>query len=48
MGRLEDTIAYVFQLCGGIGMFFSFTEVRFGPGATTQYLIPSNRTPYMH
>lgn len=25
--KLEDTIDYAFKLCGGIGMFFSFTEV---------------------
>ncbi|XP_055381052.1 tetraspanin-13 [Condylostylus longicornis] len=25
--KLEDKINYAFQLCGGIGLFFSFTEV---------------------
>lgn len=27
MQKLEDTIDYAFKLCGGIGLFFSFTEV---------------------
>lgn len=27
--KLEDTISYAFKLCGGIGMFFSFTEVSY-------------------
>lgn len=26
--KLEDVIDYAFKLCGGIGLFFSFTEVR--------------------
>jgi tetraspanin-13/31 len=28
MGKLQSTINYAFKLCGGIGLFFSFTEVR--------------------
>uniref|UniRef100_A0A2A4K358 Tetraspanin n=1 Tax=Heliothis virescens TaxID=7102 RepID=A0A2A4K358_HELVI len=27
MGKLKETIDYAFKLCGGIGLFFSFTEV---------------------
>lgn len=27
MDRLQSTINYAFKLCGGIGLFFSFTEV---------------------
>ncbi|XP_058806125.1 tetraspanin-13 [Phymastichus coffea] len=27
MGKLQSTIDYAFKLCGGIGLFFSFTEV---------------------
>lgn len=27
LSTLENTISYVFGLCGGIGLFFSFTEV---------------------
>lgn len=27
MEKLESTISYAFRLCGGIGLFFSFTEV---------------------
>lgn len=27
MGKLKQTIDYAFKLCGGIGLFFSFTEV---------------------
>ncbi|XP_023718324.1 tetraspanin-13 isoform X1 [Cryptotermes secundus] len=27
MGKLQSTINYAFKLCGGIGLFFSFTEV---------------------
>lgn len=26
---LEDKIDYAFKLCGGLGIFFSFTEVKF-------------------
>ncbi|XP_063893485.1 tetraspanin-13 isoform X2 [Helicoverpa armigera] len=26
MGKLKETIDYAFKLCGGIGLFFSFTE----------------------
>jgi len=28
MKKLQTTINYAFKLCGGIGLFFSFTEVR--------------------
>jgi hypothetical protein len=28
MAKLQSTINYAFNLCGGIGLFFSFTEVR--------------------
>ena len=28
MEKLQTTINYAFKLCGGIGLFFSFTEVR--------------------
>lgn len=27
MENLKETIDYAFKLCGGIGLFFSFTEV---------------------
>lgn len=27
MPKLQSTIDYAFRLCGGIGLFFSFTEV---------------------
>lgn len=27
MDKLKQTIDYAFKLCGGIGLFFSFTEV---------------------
>ncbi|PSN33895.1 Tetraspanin-31 [Blattella germanica] len=27
IGKLQTTISYAFKLCGGIGLFFSFTEV---------------------
>jgi len=29
MHKLQSTIDYAFKLCGSIGLFFSFTEVRF-------------------
>lgn len=29
MHQLQSTIDYAFKLCGSIGLFFSFTEVRF-------------------
>lgn len=28
MEKLKESIDYTFKLCGGIGLFFSFTEVK--------------------
>lgn len=39
--KLQDTIDYAFKLCGGIGLFFSFTEVKKGFGISRRYELAS-------
>ena len=42
MPKLEDTINYAFRLCGGIGLFFSFSEVSHSKLAPIEFMLTNN------